>query len=88
MSKVHNLKSENIECHSEVSTPVLSEIIEKIQLTDQVSGAERPRIRRWLEEQSEEILEDPSKIIEVAKSELSEVLSSDAMQFLIDLLSG
>ena len=91
MSKVHHLKAESVESLTEVSTPKLSEIVEKIQLTERVSEAERTQMLRWVKERLEEIrtsIEDVSDIIEIVKNELSEVLSSDALQFLIDLLSN
>ena len=89
MSKVHHLKAESAESITEVSIPKLSEIVEKIQLTDKISEAERTQMLRWVKERLEEIrTSDVSDIVEIVKNELSDVLSSDAMQFLIDLLQN
>ena len=91
MSKVHHLKADNIQIAVELSKPKLTEIVNKIQLTDKVSEAERNQMLRWVKERLEELrasIEDINEIIDIVKNELSEVLSNDALQFLIDLLSN
>lgn len=93
MNEVHHLKAESIEAHAEISSPTLSvsEIVEKIELTDKVSGAEKSQILRWFKERFEEVrdsVDNTSEIIKVIQNDLSEVLSSDALQWLIEFLSN
>ena len=93
MNEVHHLKAESIESHAEVSSPTLSvsEIVEKIELTDKVSDAEKSQILRWFKERFEEVrdsVDNAGEIIKVIQNDLSEVLSSDALQWLIEFLSN
>ncbi|MBV1932823.1 MAG: hypothetical protein KUG71_14035 [Porticoccaceae bacterium] len=91
LSQTHHLKAESVESATEASAPMLSEIVEKIQLTDRVSEAERDQMLRWVKERFEEIwnsIEELDDIIEIVQNELSEFLSSDAIQFLIEFLQN
>lgn len=89
LSQTHHLKAESVESSTEVSTPELSVLVEKIQLTDRASDAEKRQMLQWAKERLEEIqalIEDVSEILEIVQNELSKVLSTDAMQALIEFL--
>ncbi len=90
MADTHHLKAKSIESATEVSTPELSVLLEKIQLIDSASNAEKGQMSRWARERFEEIrasLED-GDILGVAQNELSNFISNDAMQALIEILKN
>ena len=91
ISQTHILQPESIESVTTVSTPTLTVLTEKIQLADRVSNAEKQQMLRWARERFEEISEsinDIGQFLEIAQHELENVLSSEAMQVLIEILKS
>ena len=91
LGQAHHLTASDIEAKSEASSPKLHEIIEQIELTDKVSKAEQSQMLRWIKDRFDEVqtaIKDIREITNIVESELSEFLSNDAIQFLIDLLTN
>jgi len=88
LNQVHHLKAESVESALSISVP---ELLEKIKLSDVVSKTEYVQIRRWFEDQFEEgeiLLEKIAEIIKAIKNDLSEYLSNEGLQWLIEFLSN
>ena len=91
MGETHHLKAESLQSLTEVTSPTLSVLVDKIRLTDKVSEAERAQMLRWAKERFDELwasIENPSDIIVAAKEELSTLLSPEALQVILEILSN